>query len=307
MNDATLPNAIDWDDGYTLDASISDPATCGEDPVANAQQAIRFAPLLCRDCRTYHLRHMLWRVVASRTSIRNDRAEMFALVRELVGTAAAASPDPLRIVIAGAADTGILATCAHAVALLGPEIAARVNYSLVDVCMTPLALCEAYSRRHGLSVDLHRADLSSLGMAIPADLVVLHSILSYLPATHRRGTMAELRNWLKPQGRMLVSNRIGLAERRRPPDAEIVASYIDRCAGRGIRCRPAEVLQSYLTQPAIEEAEFTHWKDIADLLVSSGLTIERELGVEPRPLSAAEPVIESWVTARYLAVASAQS
>jgi hypothetical protein len=307
MNNAWLPDMMDWDDGYTQDVQISDPETCGEDLVSNAQQAIRFAPILCGDCRTYHVGHTMRRVVRPQTSIRSDRAEMIGFVGEIVRSAAASSPGPIRIVIPGAADTGILATCAHAVALLGPATAARVSYSVIDLCMTPLALCEAYGRRHGIAVELHRADLCSLGLSIPADLIVLHSILSYLPQSQHIATIEELRSWLNPQGRILVSNRIRLAERRRPPDQDIVAAYVDRCRKQGVRCQPAQVLHSYLTQPNIFEAEFMHWDDIADLLASGGLTIEREFRItrEPRPPRPGERCAEAHVAARYIAIASA--
>jgi hypothetical protein len=232
---------------------------------------------------------------------------MTGFVRDIVGETAGASTGPLRIVIAGAADTGILATCAHAVSSLGPDVAARVAYTVIDLCMTPLALCETFARRHGLSVDLHRADLCKMDITIPSDLVVLHSILSYLPATHHHATIRELRRWLKPRGRMLVSNRVRLAARRRPSDAEIVASYVDRCAARGVRCRPAEVVLGYLDQPTIDEAEFMHWDQIADTLVSSGLSIDREFRItrEPSP-QAGNKFQESRVTARYVAVTSAK-
>jgi hypothetical protein len=301
MHDA----ATDRDDGYTQTVPLSDRERCGEDLIANAQQTIRFAPVLCRDCRSYHLRHTLWRVVSPRTSsTRSDRSEMIDLVAGIVGGVAAASPDPIRIVVAGAADTGILATCAHAVASLGPAIARRVAYTVIDLCMTPLSLCESFARQHRLPVELHSADLCNMAITIPADLVVLHSVLSYLPRSEQQQTLRTLKSWLKPEGSMLVSNRVRLAERRRPSDADIVATYVEACAARGVRCRSPELVVSYLDQPPIPESEFDHWDEVATLLAASGLTIEREFRItrEPKP---GEKLEQTSMTGRYVALASA--
>ena len=64
-----------------------------------------------------------------------------------------------RVLIAAAADTGLLATVARAGSGLDPDI------TVVDRCETPLELCRRYASERSLPVQTQIADLTALDLA----------------------------------------------------------------------------------------------------------------------------------------------
>jgi hypothetical protein len=197
------------DDGYSAGAHISDPLTCGEDVVANLDHLVALSERHCVSCGGYHAWHGLDRVIRTRTGIDNDRPDLIAILQKMITSLAGnGTGDAIELLIPGSADTGILSTCAHAAWTLGEATASKLRYTVMDRCETPLALCRIYGKHHGLAVRTIRTDFVDPLPLLTADIVVLHSLLSFIPRTRHVGFLRELGSMLTPTGRIVLSNRL---------------------------------------------------------------------------------------------------
>jgi hypothetical protein len=181
-----------------------------EDLEENLRLAEALAPTHCSGCNGYHLERVRRRVAAPADAL--DRRDMMALLRDWLEIRGVHATEPADILIAGSADTNLLATCAEALSDAG---AAR--YAILDRCRTPLALCEAFVRRHGLEARTLQLDLGSPEGAFAVDVIVVHSLLRFLPRPAHLGTMVALRRWLKPGGAIVFSHRLMAESQRTDP------------------------------------------------------------------------------------------
>ncbi|QKD00811.1 class I SAM-dependent methyltransferase [Mesorhizobium loti] len=188
-------------------STLADPVTYGEDLPGNLQRVLKIAPSHCADCADYHIRSVAHRTTGERFGIDLDRPELVAVISDIVGRGLSRQ-SRLDIVIAGSADTGVLATVAHAVALLGDEALRRCRFTVLDLCPTPLLLCEHFADEHGLDFDYAAVDLTAPGRKFPADIVVMHSVFRFIDSRLQPAVLQELGSWLKPGGSIVFSNRI---------------------------------------------------------------------------------------------------
>jgi hypothetical protein len=188
--------------------SLLDPASCGEDLRLLASRMAEIAPSLCVDCATYHIRFAVTRFVAPQKSIALDRPLLIRRIQRILADRARHSDDIIRIVITGAADTGILATCAHAAAALGDDLKARCRFVVLDRCRSPLTLCAEFARHHALDVQTAQVDLLAPPMRFDADLIVLHSFLRFISRDKQIALLKEFATWLRPRGRIIISQSI---------------------------------------------------------------------------------------------------
>lgn len=186
--------------------SLLDPKTCGEDLTHMVWRMSELAPSLCGDCAEYHLRFVLTRSVSSADkSIAVDRPLLIRHVQRILTDAALAPDAPINILIAGAADTGVLATCAHAAAVLGEPLFSRCRFILLDRCRSPLVLSAEFAGRYGVSLRTIEADLTTVTGNFAADLIVSHSFLRFLDRLQQIALLNKFDAWLKPHGRIIVS------------------------------------------------------------------------------------------------------
>jgi hypothetical protein len=169
-----------------------------EDLAANLRLAEELAPTQCTGCRGYHLDRARRRQTAPEAL---DRGEMVRLLRDWAMKRPRAGST--EVVIVGSADTNLLAVAAEAVADLGPA-----RYTVLDQCRTPLTLCEAFARQHDLEVETRQFDAGAPGAVFPADAIIVHSLLRFLPETDHPAVMATLKRWLKPGGAIMFSHRL---------------------------------------------------------------------------------------------------
>lgn len=187
---------------------LSDPVTFGEDLAGNLRRVLEIAPRHCGGCADYHIRSVAHRATGERFGIDSDRPELVAVLGDLAGRRLAEQPGRLDIVIAGSADTGVLATVAHAVSLLGEAALARCRFTVLDLCPTPLLLCRHFAEEHGLDFDHASVDLTAPGRKFPADIIVMHSVFRFIDNRLQPAVLEELASWLKPGGAMVFSQRI---------------------------------------------------------------------------------------------------
>jgi hypothetical protein len=188
---------------------LLDPVTCGEDLAQLASRMTEIAPDHCAGCSEYHIRFAVTRCVSPfDKSVAVDRALIIRHIREVLSKRAGLSPDPLSILIVGASDTGVLATCAHAAATLGSSLLSRCRFTVLDRCPSPLLLCSEFADRHGLRLRTVEADLANLGENFPADLIICHSSLRFRERRGQIGLLKKIDSWLAPLGRIILSQSL---------------------------------------------------------------------------------------------------
>ena len=184
--------------------TLRDPSTCGENLFAIANRAIELAPVHCVDCGAYHVRIPASRAVGVRVSIESDRALIIGMVRDALANVPERRERVIKI--AGSADTGLLATCAHAAAGCGEGVLERTHFSVVDLCGTPLALCSEFALLHGLHYTPIQEDILAHTPTPVADVVLMHSALRFLTPDSHVSALRHIARWLAPGGRIILSN-----------------------------------------------------------------------------------------------------
>lgn len=263
---------------------LSDFTTCGEDHLYNLSRASRIAPSRCTDCLDYHLTISASRLTGRSSWNRGARPPLVGFVREFLTARAAAASGRIDVVVAGAADTSTLATCAHAAVMAGADIFHRVRFTVLDKCGTPLELCKDFAARHGLNLETEAVDFTRPMPVYPADLIVLHAILVYLPPASHVEFLRQCGRWLKPGGRAFLWNSLVLEnspkdwKHRAGVGAEMRA-IVEREVASG-RLSLHEPLESYCKRfdrmtdmPRVGAARFSSELALGALLAEAGLPV----------------------------------
>lgn len=272
-------------------AEVSPPARV-ERPVAlteplerNAETAWRLAPDLCArasddapGCAWYHGAYPTLRLLGLVASPeRHGRFFADALTR-------CAQAGDARVLVAGAADTAMLALVLTAWARVGAE----PQVEMLDRCTTPLALCRDYAERAGTKLETRLLDLlDPRAQEQPAqsfDLICTHSLLAMLAPEVRPRAVAAWRAQLRLGGRVVSTLRIDPhganpdAARARSAASELRARALESTARlRGVSfATPGEIAdaaETYaLRQPAWPAASPD---ELVALLAEGGFAIER--------------------------------
>lgn len=230
-------------------------------------------------CRDYHASWTYRRLLGTVGGIEADRPRLMPLIKEIGSDLSCR-----RWLVAGSADSGILATLA---ASLADPRAAR--FIVVDRCSTPLAACHAYAEKSGLSLKTHAADISTLVLDEPADAIVAHSVINFFPVDEQPLVLAHLKHQLRPGGHFLLCTRMGPVARKESEaarEARILAAFrAALSAGHLVLpepkadfvarlCRETQAVESRNFLPATPEAA-------GELLRQAGFTIERILPPDP--------------------------
>lgn len=139
--------------------------------------------------------------------------------RESLGGILRKKPDA-DVLISAAADYGMLATLHDAIESVGAE----PNIVIYDICKTPLASCQWYADRHGLTIKTRCGDLITGTISeAPFDLIVTDEFLTVLKSQYKPLILKRWRELLKPGGAVVTvamngdvttpALRLGYAER----------------------------------------------------------------------------------------------
>lgn len=175
------------------------------------------APELCTDqhgCRNYHRAWSSLRALGIISATGADR-DFF-----LEQIAACGRAGFRRILISGAADTGMLSEVAEGYrrAAVAPEIV------FLDQCRTPIEQNKVLAERLGLDVDYICSDIRTAACA-PVDVISTHSFLFFFEPEERPAVFRAWHRLLRPGGLVITSNRLGEGDMRRAramPEEEIV-------------------------------------------------------------------------------------
>jgi SAM-dependent methyltransferase len=172
-----------------------------EDMLALAEYEFRIARSLCGECREYHALYTYTRLAGVNKSVITDGDVATAALRK-------AAPRNARILIAGAADAGLLSLTARATLTLDPAI------TVVDRCPTPLAVCRRFADQHAFSVTTLEANLTREAVPGSFDVAFAHNILLFIPEDRRVDFFANLGRSLGSGGSLVLINRIRHPERK---------------------------------------------------------------------------------------------
>lgn len=155
-----------------------------------AAQAYALADRHCAHCRNFHA---LWpyRRLARMCSAASSGAPV--IERTL---SALLAPGRCRVLIAAAADTGLLATVVRAGAGLRPDI------TVIDRCETPLELNRQFAARWSLPLQTRRLDLADFDLQ-GFDVIYANEILQHFPNDRRVDLLAHMRRALRPGGHLV--------------------------------------------------------------------------------------------------------
>jgi len=130
-----------------------------------------------------------------------------------------------RLLVSGTADYALPACLLWVGQLAGvkPEI------TVLDICPTPLRLCEWYANRHGAAIVTAAVNILDYDAPAPVDVVATHSFLGRFSPGERQALMSRWHRLLRPGGRVVMVNRIR-------PDAPDVVRFtpdqVERFVGR---------------------------------------------------------------------------
>ena len=179
----------------------------GEDLAENLRLAEELAPLYCGACDGYHLERARKRFAANGLQPL-DQPELTDIIQDILAKAPNKANGKPGILIAGIADTSLLSICCMAAERVSPGTARRISFTVVDKCMTPLHLCEAYAKRNHLHLATRAMDLSTGSLNIEADIILAHSLLRFMPEERHRQTLESFGRCLGPGGIIIYSQRL---------------------------------------------------------------------------------------------------
>jgi hypothetical protein len=109
-----------------------------------------------------------------------------------------------RLLVSGTADYCLPACLLWISGIAGvkPDIA------VVDICPTPLRLCEWYAQREGAAFAMTAVDILDYDATQPFDVIATHSFLGRFSPSERRMLLARWHRLLRPGGRVVTVNRV---------------------------------------------------------------------------------------------------
>jgi len=241
--------------------------------------AVETFELAARQCGGCRNTHALWPYIRlSRASIGAERegSALEALLAELL-------PEQPEILIAGAADTSLLALVARAASKRD------ANIMVLDRCDTPLEMCRRLSTRWGLPISTNHQDLRDVDIRDRFDLVLLHHTLQFVPTEDRSKVLLNLARALRRSGRLVHAFNISdplsgsLATEHRNSYPEWVIRELTRA---GISFPEPQAafharLAAHASNRERHTGAFSSLAEVDRLMHGAGFSVERTLCIQP--------------------------
>jgi hypothetical protein len=276
-----------------------------EDLPRLAAESFALSERWCRSCGRMHALWPYIRLARASTGVEAGASHLQCLMAALIADGRRS------VLIAGAADTGLLALVARASAGRDPRIV------VLDRCGTPLELCRRQAQRWSIPVDTMLTDLRKLEVGGPGsqsgpfDLVLVHGTLHFIAAQHRVDVLVRLRRSLGSEGRLLLlfnaSRPIddALRSESRGEYADWVIDELERIAvplpepREEFRAR----LHRHAEQREDREGVFAAPEDVEALLAGAGFTLRERFEIAARVTTPVESFLAKIGKRRFLMVA----
>jgi SAM-dependent methyltransferase len=109
-----------------------------------------------------------------------------------------------RLLVSGTADYALPACLLWICRLAG----AKPDITVLDICPTPLRLCEWYAERQGATIATAAVNILDYDDPAPFDVVATHSFLGRFAPDERVALVSRWHRLLRPGGRVVMVNRI---------------------------------------------------------------------------------------------------
>jgi len=191
------------------------------DPEGLVSFQFRHALAHCGDCRDYHAIWMYRRLSRTLSGIESTACILGLLLRRAV-------PAGGRVLIAGAADAGLLDLVAGATQGLAPLI------DVADRCPTPLAVCRRYAESNGLSIATHQVDFGAHMPPQRYDAILGDCVLQFVPHESHGDVLRRLRGVTNPNGALVLIDRIRIKGYGESAQADRAADAVTTLAAQGV-------------------------------------------------------------------------
>lgn len=190
------PQAL-WADGWTSGGISTALLEKSEDAESQAQEAFDIARSCCGSCRAYHGIWPYLRLTGRKRGVDADREVLVPLLARMIAGGAR------RILLAGSADPGVLSLVLDAGGAHQP-----LAITVVDLCATPLATCRSFAARRGFAIQTQQGCLSEMTFDADYDVVVAHSVLSFIAPSLLPAVGEAVGRALVPGGRLVVTTSL---------------------------------------------------------------------------------------------------
>jgi Methyltransferase domain len=234
-----------------------------------AAEAYELSARLCGPCRDLHALWPYIRLSRSSTGVEDEGSKLERELRKLI------TGGLRNVLIAGSADTGLLALVARAAA------GQAGNIVVLDICETPLELCRRFARQWAMPIETRRQDLREMDIQQQFDLVLVHGTLHFIAADGRLNALTRIRHAMRPRSRLMLlfntseAPTVELAEKFHTDYADAVLYELKRLqislpdTRASIRAR----LLSHSRRRQLREGAFAQSSDAKILLENAGFDV----------------------------------
>jgi hypothetical protein len=255
--------------------SLSRSDICVEDLRAAAVDSYRVSRSQCTCSDHFHAVWPYVRIARGSTAVQVGRDAVQSCVAELL------AGGPSRVLIAGAGDAGLLA-------LTGRAASGAANHEIlvIDRCATPLVICRRFGEVWSLPVETRQQDLLDLEDSKTVDVVVAHSILSFIAPAQRLNLLRRLNKSLSASGTLVAKVNTGrVLERDLNADYRYTTAILNGLREYGIPIpEPQDEfvsgLEAFARSQANRELAFQSLADIEALLRSASFRIQEIVPLE---------------------------
>ncbi|THD80845.1 hypothetical protein E7811_17615 [Aliigemmobacter aestuarii] len=220
----------------------------------------------CRGCGAYHAVWPYLRLIDPPRGVDADRDRLMRVLSPLLDAGTT-------VLLAGSADAG-LAECVLDAAAERP-----VDLTVLDLCETPLRQCLALlGGRAAGRLRTQQGSITGAPVTPPVELIVAHSVLSFLPAEDLPRAGAFMGQSLQTGGRLVMTTSIG-----RSAPALSTAHHrqhvLSQLSARGVplpggEAEFAELLDAYTAGRAERRGPFDDLDALQRWLADAGLAVE---------------------------------
>ena len=263
---------------------------------AASELAVRF----CAGCQNYHFLWPYLRLIGSPGSASEGRSFFETMLGGSAGTSRQ------RVLIAGAADSGLLSLVARA------THGHQTDLVVLDRCNTPLELCRRFSAVWSLGAETVQLNLDDLSFDEIFDAIIVHSTLELVSPDSRQAVLTRLRRALRPDGRLILRFRTrDFVERNQLLRyIETVPSHLIDYLKRSKISLPEPIdtfrrrIEAYAVERHEREALGPTRAEIEQLLDAAGFRVQSITPIQSHHSPAFGPASTSIPPRRFVALAS---
>ncbi len=264
-----------------------------------AAEAYDLSDRLCGTCRDLHALWPYIRLSRASTGIEVQASKLETLLGDLLARGLR------RLLIAGSADTGLLALAARA----GADHA--MNIVVLDICATPLELCRKFAERRSLSISTVRQDLLDLDIEGRFDIVLIHGTLQFISADRRADAVARIHRAISPGGRLVLlfnTSRPVAREFARQSRADYANGVLDELKRRNVALPDTEMailerLNAHARRRELREGAFAEPDEVESLLHAAGFKVESCTQINLRVAGLMDRFISEISKRQFMAIA----